>query len=1015
MAGSKTGAVQTVMLCTLLCLMQVSCEKAKSSRNSHSPDDLRTRDLVGMGKSLHYLVAVIYDVVGAMMCGKAGCRDGYLQSLLEATKVIPASIRDRYPCSVFVVSGMENLEEFQDSEDGILYHNFFLDSKVCGKVSSSFAIAISQDVHVPVFTDSPFQGQYFNHIPWNWHIYANPEFKINVTFLYMRTSMASHCTTLQAMVIDSREVIDVDNNLLGVYCPDFPVMSYYSSQNVIHIVVRPAASYLALFYKSRYLYERYGIYSFEYQIHQNDFEIHMYLPHFAWYVLSKWHLLTYHNDIGVSYYTMLLGISVNEIPFKLQVFDPANLHEHRKNWLRIAAAFHTRRVLFYIFHLQAYLGDSLTMDPSTFPYKCCTGDKIEINVFDGPPVDMMDIGDLLPLLYTWRCHQLFDSLNDSNVSKELMSSIGDVTVTVLFGLSPIGNVSNHCMFSIPFHNVEPPAITSQAHSIRLKTNGSSSTMSFTMENTFMHLIAVHPPLGSFVQMAVQDIQYGGYYKAGCTFGGMFIARRKITHTDWPYHAYVGSICSLRKAEEFLYAYKQHGLPLGEGAFLVLKQYSRLSHIRAVLSFAIDICPGILNFVPTPIKLGVYYHEKIMLWKATKAYFANGSNSYYVWPKVGRIYHLSFNGTSHCFRISYFTPSHANPELEMSFEYSPYDHLHLYTTDHTSPALASVSYVVPDPTIQNLQDCFPDGFRLLADNRNDEPYIYLMAQDQVYSASAYNAKVQINWRCLLFGGTFHIKWEQNGMMADNCFTEIGGYMYDRNHPVIPQGLCGTVFVNLDPWMTRRLSLQSPLQHRRCCYYDFLIEIPQSECVSLVRVYQSVTHKVNRLGYVVQRWYMTSRGPALLSWRSKCRLMWQYDEANQSGIFTCMDMIVHTKAMCNMTLTYLASLIPIHLDDRSLTVEKTGSWKRLCLPNACYSVPVRPGYWSWMDAQELCESIDSNLASINTEEDWKTISRNGLISGNDINSTLLPVLGIQICYIGYRTEVSCGGVHVLFEEG
>ena len=984
---------------TCLILIQHSQTDDGSPRDSgHRPNALIS-DLVGLGKGQRYVDAVTYDIIRSMV----GAQDSYLQSLLEFTETIPSTTSRRYPCSVFGLSALADAEEFQNLvEDGVVYHNFFANSSLCGKIATIFAIAIPSDIHIPM--DTGFL-QYRDILPWNWHIYANPEFKINITFLYMYSTMTSQCETLQAMVIDSRDSIDIDH-VIGVYCPNFPVMSFYSTQNVVHIALRPAPRNLALFYKSRYLYENYANCSFEYQVHENDFQIQLMLDRAEWQYLTDWHMVTYHYLMGVSYHGMMLGVEKTGLnsSHQIRVPYPTDLVTHRSKWSKAGAAFQSKTIHIHLFHIRAYLGDAVTVSHGRQPCICYSGTKNEITFFDGPPVNFMSIEYSLPLIYTWECEDPL-VLTTNSTSRKIMSSVGDMAILVRAGDCPA--VNERLGFSIMFEAGKPQADTTHMHNLTLETNHSSITLSLQMEHTFMHLVAVHAPIGSYVQLTVQDIEYHGFFQVGCTLGGLFIATRKERYTLW---SYVGSVCSSHKARHFLDTYKDHGMPLGKGAFIVLKQYSRLSSIRAVLTFSVDRCPGLFNFKPYEKEhidtLLLHYHnEQIVRWKASLRYFQNGTNSYYTWLNTRYTFHMDFGKRSRCFRLNYFALSHLTPQIEVQFQYQPHIYLHLYSTDQTRPVVASVAYYNPDPTVQNLQDCFPNGLRLLADNRNDEPYSYLMNQGDVYSDRIYNAKIKVDVRCLLFGGSFTMRWEQRRNTTTRvCFNEIGAYMYDRYHPVIPQSYCGAVVVHLHGWLNRRLSLQRPLIHDRCCHHEVLIEIPDGDCVRSVNIYQTARHSRLRLGYVVQRWYITKTGRVHLTWRGMCRFMWPYEEPGGSGIESCMDMIVDATTLCHMRLTYRASLTSGDFEGRLPKIETTGNWNRLCLDNAYYSVPTQAGYLSWSDAQDLCRKDNGNLASISTEEEWKLISRNGLIGGNGINTTLLPVAGIRMFYIGYRTGVS-----------
>ncbi len=124
-------------------------------------------------------------------------------------------------------------------------------------------------------------------------------------------------------------------------------------------------------------------------------------------------------------------------------------------------------------------------------------------------------------------------------------------------------------------------------------------------------------------------------------------------------------------------------------------------------------------------------------------------------------------------------------------------------------------------------------------------------------------------------------------------------------------------------------------------------------------------------------------------------------SESAILTCMDMIVRTQSICDLSLKFRATSVFETPDSSMYPVERTEDRGRLCLKHSCYTVPLNSGNLSWKDAQDICSKSHGSLASINTAEEWELITRNGLVSGEDVNITLLPLAGVQMLYIGYRT--------------
>ncbi len=183
----------------------------------------------------------------------------------------------------------------------MLYHSIDADSKLCGSVSSIFVI--------PMPATRVRESE--TSAVWRWTIKVHPEFKINLTFLHMHVAMTSRCTTLRAMVIDRSHIVhsNMAKGLIGWYCPEFPITSFYSSQNIMHILLRPASQNLMRFYENRYVFENYANVSFIYQIHDNDFYVSTEFPDYQWNGMVRWNLLGYTHYVGESYLRMLYVFS----------------------------------------------------------------------------------------------------------------------------------------------------------------------------------------------------------------------------------------------------------------------------------------------------------------------------------------------------------------------------------------------------------------------------------------------------------------------------------------------------------------------------------------------------------------------------------------------------------------------------------------------------------------------------------------------------------------------------------
>ncbi len=252
-------------LCAFFFKFVTAVNNPKSQNNEElSPSDYQ--HVIVSTRFHEYIDKMVYAAVTTIHGDSLGSSYDKKQSLLGFTNSIPATLAHGYPCQQTTISGMTQAQKFQHTFDGIICHRFTADSRLCGNVSTIFTIHITK---VP-----PSLEQLRKTDIWYWIIKVNIEYKINLTFLYMHVSMVSQCSTLQALVSGFRvhhPIKEDEHILLGVYCPDFPVLSFFSTGNSVRISLKPAVSFLMLLYRNHLFDEKYGNCSFLYQIHRKDF------------------------------------------------------------------------------------------------------------------------------------------------------------------------------------------------------------------------------------------------------------------------------------------------------------------------------------------------------------------------------------------------------------------------------------------------------------------------------------------------------------------------------------------------------------------------------------------------------------------------------------------------------------------------------------------------------------------------------------------------------------------------
>ncbi len=79
-------------------------------------------------------------------------------------------------------------------------------------------------------------------------------------------------------------------------------------------------------------------------------------------------------------------------------------------------------------------------------------------------------------------------------------------------------------------------------------------------------------------------------------------------------------------------------------------------------------------------------------------------------------------------------------------------------------------------------CMVNPLRGFFDSRNNEPFIYVNTPegDIFWSTTSFAAEVGVDMACILLDGSYLIQAEDVSDLPE-CFSEIGGYLYDGGHP------------------------------------------------------------------------------------------------------------------------------------------------------------------------------------------------------------------------------------------
>ncbi len=509
----------------------------------------------------------------------------------------------------------------------------------------------------------------------------------------------------------------------------------------------------------------------------------------------------------------------------------------------------------YFFFFQSILGGTFVIFEGSL---ICNKNEAALIAFEGPPVDMVRMDSLLLHLQEWNCGHSFDR-TDRNM--ELKGRIGDMTAVLV--VEKRNTISNYSLLlRSALRAIEITPSVAIHHEVNLTSNRMQS-MHFAQTRTYFYHVDINAVKG-FVNVAFKNMTFTGYTDSGCTCGGFFLLHKYLGETR-----HIGGACSCQGAKQLVRLYGRRGITLNERIIIYLKQYIFLTKVHATLIFSVDHCWGYFNFLPENAdNLDRYIIKGDWSFASIRErfYYGHGSNSYY---------HLYGNQV-------FLGMKHLKPKYCIKFQYSIFDNMRrdqikyiitdgksVFGIDHLQniqPSLTKVAFWNINNELARFSSCAEEGFRFYPDNRNDEPYIYLINPgDEPWSTTAFTSKIGIDMACLLFSGAFHIQSE-NISPPVKCFTEVGGYLYDAVQPIILRGICGGPSLHLmvgEQW----LGFQNPLAHQKYCEIDLLVTSVDSQCNTVCLLYQLLTENGTR-SWFVHRWISETNTPDRFMYREDC---------------------------------------------------------------------------------------------------------------------------------------------------
>ncbi len=841
-------------------------------------------------------------------------------------------------------------------------------SQICGKISKSYSLD-------PMTNDNLSPWILNTSSSWVFKLHVNRNFIINVTFLSLESRFQPSCLVVRAFIEEKQE--DSSRQYHRPFCPGNPPESFFSSGNIADIHVQTSPIYQRIYMDNNIFNEWIGNITFEYQIQDND--LFLKSPTSQKFkqrrAVVRYHYHTFHTvDIENWVYSWLKNRTINVYLNERKVSSSSFFDQYEYLFL----IHESKYTIIYVFFFQSFLGATSAIVEGSLS---CNKSEAALIAYEGPLVSLVQMDSLLLRLQEWSCGHTF-SPTERNM--ELKGRIGDMTIVlVINNRRTIGNYS--LSLSLAVRVIDMISNVALRKTIYLSSERTMHSMNFIPANTYFYRVFVDAGK-AFVKVTFKNITFSGYTDGGCTYGGIFIVH-KIS--DYGHSQHIGGICSSHGAKKFQSLYGLRGITLTERIIIYLKQYRFLAQVHATLIFSIDCCFGWCNLLPNfHHSLHVYIHKK--QWGIATIqenyYFGYGLNSYYRWYGAKPFFGLRRFRDNHCIKLQYIMFDNMRRDLLQFIALESKSVIGVDHDENISPSLVKVAFWNINNELARFSSCAEMGFRFLADDRNDEQYIYMRnPQDEPWSSTTFTSKLGIDMACLVFDGAFHIQAEDIST-SNISFTEVGGYMYDEVQPIILKGVYGGPNLHLKVGL-QKIGFQTPTTHPKCCQIDMLIVSFGSRCMT----YYFIHTPFGEISWLGHEWFsINTSSPDLFMYRGLCTTRLAYNGEQEAFVQSCAIMNAGVTLMpCKIHINYRFSLHdPVKLG-HSEALER-----KVCVDDACYISPNIRSTISWNDAQAKCEDNNGSLVSVNSDTEWKML----------ISSKLMQSHTTNIFYIGYRTQVN-----------
>ena len=764
-------------------------------------------DKLSFGKAWYvYIEAYFFDILLSAICKDINCDDINFALVSEYLALLNHLAILKYPCQGVNIStvgkrGFGNIYSKDFEQEKV---QFDTRSALCGNITTIYG-----------FHPGSTKDDYY--IDWFWQIHVNAKFIINITCLSLESKFQSSCIATRALIEEIREYDHkyLNRRIVGSFCPDNQPQSFYSTNNAVGIYLLSSTAFQGLFRTNSYFNEWVGTVSFIYQIHdRSDWT-------FDPLAVGSYH--AYPERIYDYRFPVHQQVDVNSHLYQDMKNQSLQLPVHVSDTMRrntllldnvpyLSHVFESQNRIVYFLYFQSFLGVIIAVTEGALE---CDISAASLVIYEGPLLDINMMDDLLLRLQEWSCSHI---VNATDYATEIKGRIGDMTIVIF-----VDKIKYfHLLLIVELRDIEWNSSAVVLQQI-FHLMGTPITTYLDQNGTFLYSLDIYTKSDAWVSITFERLSFEGYVDSACRYGGIFL--RKDFRPHWPGSVHVGALCSSKAARQFSHLYGHRGLTLHGRVTIYIKQYTFLSRLSAKLRFSLDRCFTAINWKPIHLKTGpAVYALKYAQSMKEKRYYNLGTNSYYRWKTIHSFIGIKRQINIPCVKLEYiFFSSFHIDKLPYNLNQSK-SGLAVGHVENVKPSRISVAFWTVNDTVRPFYSCLANALRVFPDNRNNEPFIYVnKPEGHIWSTTSFAVKIGLDMVCILLDGSFFIQME-DGSDSPESFSEIGGYQYDREHPIMPQGVWGSVNVVLNVGAKfTRISFQRPSFNPRCCYIDTLDKI------------------------------------------------------------------------------------------------------------------------------------------------------------------------------------------------